>query len=488
MGKPTGFKEKGRQPPDRIPVAERIKNYGEFYKDWTEQEARDQGSRCMDCAVPFCHSGCPLGNLIPDWNHLVYKGNWKGALIELHSTNNFPEFTGRICPAPCETSCVLTINQDPVTIEYIEKTIADRGWKEGWITPSPPQVRTGKKVAVIGSGPAGMAAAQQLNRAGHLVTVFERDEEIGGLLRLGIPDFKLDKHLVEQRVDQMTQEGIEFRTGVHVGVDHPVQDLLDNYDALCLTGGSTVPRDLNVPGRELDGVHFAMDYLSQQNRINAGTTVGPEDRIIAEGKRVVILGGGDTGADCLGTAHRQGAEIVHQLELLQEPPGERDPDNNPWPQWPMTLRLSAAHDEGGVRDYNILTKGFSGENGRVTKLHAVRLDWGPPDESGRPTMNEIPGSEFDIDTELVLLAMGFLGPEPKGMLADLGVELDARGNVKTNEEKMTSVDGVFAAGDMSRGQSLVVWAIAEGREAARGVDLYLMGETQLPRSASTALM
>ena len=488
MGKPTGFKEKGRQPPDRIPVAERLKNYGEFYKDWNEQEARDQGSRCMDCAVPFCHSGCPLGNLIPDWNHLVYKGNWKGALIELHSTNNFPEFTGRICPAPCETSCVLNINQDPVTIEYIEKAIADRGWKEGWITPSPPQVRTGKKVAVVGSGPAGMAAAQQLNRAGHLVTVFERDEEIGGLLRLGIPDFKLDKHLVEQRVDQMTQEGIEFRTGVHVGVDHPVQDLLDNYDALCLTGGSTVPRDLNVPGRELDGVHFAMEYLSQQNRINAGTTVGSEDRIIAEGKRVVILGGGDTGADCLGTAHRQGAEIVHQLELLQEPPGERDPDNNPWPQWPMTLRLSAAHDEGGVRDYNILTKGFSGENGRVTKLHAVRLDWGPPDESGRPTMNEVPGSEFDIDTELVLLAMGFLGPEPKGMLADLGVELDARGNVKTNEEKMTSVDGVFAAGDMSRGQSLVVWAIAEGREAARGVDLYLMGETQLPRSASTALM
>ena len=485
MGKPTGFKEKRRQTQPRIPVAERIRSSREFYRDWTEQEARDQGSRCMSCSVPFCHTGCPLGNLIPDWNDLVYRGRWREALAALHSTNNFPEFTGRICPAPCEASCVLAINEEPVTIEQIEKAIVDRGWKEGWITPQPPQTRTGKSVAIVGSGPAGLAAAQQLNRAGHLVTVFERDDRIGGLLRLGIPDFKLEKHVVERRVDQLTAEGITFRTGVTVGSDVAAQTLVKEYAAVLLAGGSTVPRDLNVEGRDLKDVHYAMDYLKQQNRANAGEHIDPAEKITAEGKRVVILGGGDTGADCLGTAHRQGAEIVHQFELLPEPPKERRPDN-PWPQWPLVLTTSAAHEEGGVRDYDIMTKRLSGSNGRVERLHAVRLGWGPPDDTGRRSPLEIPGSEFEVETELVLLAMGFLHPEPGGMLSELGVELDARGNVKTDEDKMTTVPGVFAAGDMARGQSLVVWAMAEGREAARGIDQYITGRSFLPRTLTTS--
>ena len=484
MGKPTGFKETDRKPPQRLPVVERTGNYREFYNSWTEQEARDQGARCMNCAVPFCHMGCPLGNLIPDWNDLVYRGRWQDALEALHATNNFPEFTGRICPAPCEASCVLAINQDPVTIEYIEKAISDRGWKEGWIVPRPPAVRTGKKVAIVGSGPAGLAAAQQLNRAGHTVTVFERDERIGGLLRLGIPDFKLEKHVVERRIDQMTQEGVEFVTKVYVGKSMPSKELISNFDATCMTGGSTVPRDLDVPGRDLDGIHFAMDYLTQQNRLIAGDQVPLEERITASGKRVVILGGGDTGADCLGTAHRQGAEVVRQLEILAEPPMARAADN-PWPDWPKVLMTSAAHEEGGIRDYNILTKRFSGDDS-VQTLHGVRLEWAPPDDSGRPSMEEVPGSEFEIETELVLLAMGFMHPEPDGMLADLEVELDARGNVATDENKMTSVPGVFSAGDMARGQSLVVWALAEGREAARGIDQYLMGKTTLPTVLTTA--
>jgi glutamate synthase (NADPH/NADH) small chain len=380
---------------------------------------------------------------------------------------------------------VLAINEDPVTIEYIEKAIADRGWAEGWIVPEPPKRRTGKSVAVVGSGPAGMAAAQQLNRCGHRVTVFERDDYIGGLLRLGIPDFKLEKAVVERRVDQMAEEGVVFETGVHVGDTYPTADLVAAHDAVVLAGGATHPRDLPVPGRELGGVHFAMEYLTQQNKLLAGETVDPAERITAEGRRVVILGGGDTGADCLGTAHRQGAEVVHQFELLSEAPKERRFDN-PWPEWPTVLRTSAAHEEGGVRDYDILTKRLSGDNGRVSKLHAVRLSWGPPDGSGRQSMSEVPGSEFEIDTELVLLAMGFVHPEHGGMLADLTVELDGRGNVKTDEDKMTSVPGVFAAGDMARGQSLVVWALAEGREAARGVDRYLMGKTLLPRVLSAA--
>ena len=357
MGKPTGFMESGRQPPERRPIAERKGDYKELYLDWPEKASREQGARCMDCAVPFCHMGCPLGNVIPEFNHHVYQGEWQKALNVLLSTNNFPEFTGRICPAPCEASCVLSINSDPVTIEYIEKEISDRGYREGWITPQPPENRSGKKVAVVGSGPAGLAAAQQINRAGHWVTVFERADYIGGLLMLGIPDFKLDKQVVNRRIQLMADEGIEFRTGVNVGVDYPVSDLLQEYDAVCLTGGSTQARDLPVPGRELDGIHLAMDYLPQQNKLLAGEEIDPDVQITAEGKRVVILGGGDTGADCLGTAHRQGAEVVYQFELLPEPPEERR-DDNPWPQWPMILRTSPAHEEGGIRDYNILTKSF----------------------------------------------------------------------------------------------------------------------------------
>ena len=481
MGKPTGFKEFGREPPQRRPVQDRLKDYGEFYVEWPEQSIRDQGARCMNCAVPFCHTGCPLGNIIPDWNEMVYRGRWKEALDALHSTNNFPEFTGRICPAPCESSCILAINQDPVTIEYIEKAIADRGFQEGWIAPEPPKTRTGKRVAVVGSGPAGLAAAQQLNRAGHWVTLFERDDYIGGLLTLGIPDFKLDKAVVQRRVDLMAEEGVEFRTGANVGVNVSVDELRRDYDAICIAIGSTQARELDIPGRELDGVHLAMEYLPQQNKTLAGEHLDPAEMITAEGKRVVILGGGDTGADCLGTAHRQGAEVVYQYELLPEPPLSRS-SGNPWPQWPTILRSSAAHEEGGIRDYSIMTKEFSGSNGAVEKLHAVRLEWGPPDASGRPTMNEIPGSEFVIETELVLLALGFIHPEHDGMVTDLGVELDGRGNIKLDENRMAGVPGVFAAGDAARGQSLVVWAIAEGRETAHHMDKYLMGSTSLPRS------
>ena len=435
----------------------------------------------MDCAVPFCHTGCPLGNVIPEFNHYVYLGDWERALRTLLSTNNFPEFTGRICPAPCEASCVLSINSDPVTIEYVEKEIADRGFEQGWIKAEPPTFRTGKKVAVVGSGPSGLAAAQQLNRAGHWVTVLERADYIGGLLALGIPDFKLDKAVLKRRLDIIAEEGVSFETGTNVGVDFPAERLLDEFDAVCLCCGSTEPRDLPVPGRELDGVHFAMDYLTQQNKINSGEQVSSDERISAEGKRVVILGGGDTGADCLGTAHRQGAEIVYQYELLAEPPEQRESDN-PWPQWPLILRSSGAHEEGGLRDYGILTKSFSGSDGKLERLHAVRVEWDHPANGDRPSMTEVPNSEFEIETELVLLAMGFLHPEGDGMLTQLGVELDPRGNVKIGEDRMSSVPGVFAAGDAARGQSLVVWAIAEGRETARAVDLHLMGRTNLPHS------
>ena len=481
MGKPTGFMESGRQPPDRRPVSERVKDYRELYARWPEATARQQGGRCMDCAVPFCHTGCPLGNVIPEFNHFVYQGDWENALHSLLSTNNFPEFTGRICPAPCEASCVLGINSDPVTIEYVEKEIADRGYENGWIRPQPPAVRTGKKVAVVGSGPAGLAAAQQLNRAGHWVTVFERADYIGGLLALGIPDFKLDKEVLRRRLDIMEKEGIKFETGVDVGVDLSAEQLLSDFDAVCLACGSTIPRDLEVPGRELDGVHFAMEYLTQQNKLNAGEQLNGETRITAEGKRVVILGGGDTGADCLGTAHRQGAELVNQYELLAEPPLQRSA-SNPWPQWPMILRSSAAHEEGGVRDYGILTKSFSGSDGKLERLHAVRVEWNHPENGGRPSMTEVPGSDFEVETELVLLAMGFLHPQHEGLLDQLGVELDGRGNVGIGADRMSSVPGVFAAGDTARGQSLVVWAIAEGRETARAIDAYLMGESNLPHS------
>ena len=486
MGKPSGFMESGRRPPERRLVGERIRDYQELYTRWPEAVARQQGGRCMDCAVPFCHTGCPLGNVIPEFNHFVYMGDWESALRTLLSTNNFPEFTGRICPAPCEASCVLSINSDPVTIEYVEKEIADRGYENGWIQPQVPASRTRKRVAVVGSGPAGLAAAQQLNRAGHWVTVFERADYIGGLLALGIPDFKLDKDVLRRRLDNLEREGIQFETGVDVGVDLPADQLLRDFDAVCLACGSTIPRDLGVPGRELGGVHFAMDYLTQQNRLNAGEDVDSEPRITAEGKRVVILGGGDTGADCLGTAHRQGAELVNQFELLEEPPVHRTA-SNPWPQWPMILRASAAHEEGGVRDYGILTKSFSGTDGKVERLHAVRVEWSQPENGERPAMIEVPGSEFEVETELVLLAMGFLHPQHEGLVEQLGVDLDGRGNVSIGSHRMSSVPGVFAAGDTARGQSLVVWAIAEGRETARAIDLFLMGETELPQSLPSTL-
>ena len=480
MGKPTGFFESDRQPPERRSPVDRKKDYQEFYEPWEEEQVREQGSRCMDCSVPFCHMGCPLGNVIPEFNHQVYKGDWEGALNTLLSTNNFPEFTGRICPAPCEASCVLSINSDPVTIEYIEKEIVERGYENGWIKPQPPAKRTGKKVAVVGSGPSGLAAAQQLNRAGHLVTVMERSAYIGGLLSLGIPEFKLEKNVVQRRIDLMSAEGITFLTNTYVGVNFPVDQLLFEFDAVCLACGSTQARELDVPGRDLDGVHLAMEYLSQQNRVLSGEDIPLDERIEAEGKRVVILGGGDTGADCLGTAIRQGAEVVHQIELLGEPPEER-PANNPWPEWPQVTRSSPAHDEGGMRDYSILTKAFSGSDGKLEKLHAVKVEW-KPGEDGRPFMEEISGSEFEIETELTLLAMGFLHPEHDGMLDQIGLDLDGRGNVALDGNRMSSVPGVFAAGDATRGQSLVVWAISEGRETARSIDLYLMGETSLPHS------
>ncbi|PZC43695.1 MAG: glutamate synthase (NADPH/NADH) small chain [Chloroflexi bacterium] len=476
MGKTTGFKEFPRHLPPKRPVDVRIQDHLELYERWPRELVQTQASRCMDCGIPFCHTGCPLGNLIPEWNELTYQDRWDDALRRLLATNNFPEFTGRICPAPCEVSCTLAINQDPITIELIEKTISDVGFEQGRIQPEPPSKRTGKTVAVVGSGPAGLAAAQQLNRAGHRVTVFERDEVVGGLLRLGIPDFKLPAEIVQRRVDLMAEEGIDFRTGAHVGVTVQTSELRNGFDAIVLATGATVPRDLPVPGRELDGVHFAMEYLPQQNRVNAGAAV--PDQILATGKRVVILGGGDTGADCLGTAHRQGAASVTQFELLPEPPSMRTEDN-PWPQWSRVLRLSPAHAEGGERDYNISTTGLSGSQGRVEALHGVRVGWAPQD-GGRPNMEPVSGSDFQIDADLVLLAMGFVHPEQDTVVKDLGVDLDGRGNIGSDAGKMTSADGVFVAGDARRGQSLVVWAIAEGRATAHGLDKYLMGETNLP--------
>ena len=479
MGKPTGFIEFNRKPPQRRSIEDRLKDSKEFYHNWSEQEARDQGSRCMNCAVPFCHVGCPLGNLIPEWNHLVYTNQWESALERLHSTNNFPEFTGRICPAPCEPSCVLSINQDPVTIEYIEKAIVDRGFNEGWIKPVIPKNRTGKTVAVVGSGPAGLAASQQLNRAGHTVTLFERSDKIGGLLRYGIPDFKLEKDIIERRINIMSEEGVIFKTGIEIGKDIQLHELTNDFDAVCLTIGAGEPRELPVSGRDLDGVHYAMDYLTQQNRRVSGENIARRYSITAKDKKVIILGGGDTGADCLGTAHRQGADSVYQLELLSEPPTNRRTDN-PWPQWPQILRTSPAHEEGGLRDYSILTKSLSGSNGKVEKLNAIRVEWGDPDDSGRPVMKEMPGTEFSIDVDLVLLAMGFVHPEHKGLVENSSLELDARGNIKTDSERSTSVPGIFAAGDSTRGASLVVWAIAEGRQAAYGIDKYLIGHSNLP--------
>jgi glutamate synthase (NADPH/NADH) small chain len=427
--------------------------------------------------IPFCHKGCPLGNIIPDWNDLVYRGRWREAIDRLHSTNNFPEFTGRICPAPCEEACVLNINNDPVTIKNIEKHIIDHAWEAGLIAPAPAPRKTGKRVAVVGSGPAGMACAQQLGRAGHDVVLFERADRIGGLLRYGIPDFKMEKWLIDRRMEQMAAEGVTFRTSVNVGADVKGDDLRREFDAIVLSCGATKPRDLPVPGRDLNGIHFAMEFLPQQNKVNAGDRVAPQLR--ATGKRVVILGGGDTGSDCLGTSNRQGAVSVHQFELLPEPPKDRPP--LVWPNWPMILRTSSSHEEGVVRDFSINTKAFVGdERGRVRALRGIRLDW--QQDNGRPVMKEIPGSDFELPCELVLLALGFLGPETDTVIGQLGCELTDRGNVKAGPDYQTTVPGVFACGDARRGQSLVVWAIWEGRETARGVDAYLMGETFLPAS------
>jgi glutamate synthase (NADPH/NADH) small chain len=480
MGKITGFLEIPRELPPRRPVAERLKDWHELEGKLPEEKLQEQGARCMDCGIPFCHKGCPLGNIIPDWNDLVYRGRWRDAIDRLHSTNNFPEFTGRVCPAPCEEACVLKINDDAVTIKQIEKQIIEHAFKEGWIAPIPPSRRTGKRVAIVGSGPAGLAAAAQLNRAGHHVEIFERADRIGGLLMYGIPNFKLEKWVVERRITQMRDEGVVFHVNAHVGVDVPTRSLRERFDAVVLAGGATAARDLPIPGRELRGIHFAMDFLPQQNKKVAGDDV--PGQILATGKHVVILGGGDTGSDCLGTSNRQGATSVHQFELLPKPPEQRTGDVAPWPNWPMILRSSSSHEEGVIRDWSINTKRFSGDaDGNVRKLHGIHLEW-RPGEDGRPQMVEIPGSEFELDCDLVLLAMGFVGPERTGLLAELGVTLDARGNVAVGADYQSSVPGVFSCGDMRRGQSLVVWAIWEGREAARGVDTHLMGETSLPAS------
>jgi glutamate synthase (NADPH/NADH) small chain len=470
MGKTTGFLEYAREMPTRRPVAERINDYFEVYQPFPEEHVRTQGARCMDCGVPFCHTGCPLNNIIPDWNDFVYRDRWKDAVRTLHATNNFPEWTGRICPAPCEAACVLGINEPPVTIKVIEKTIIEHAFQEGWIKPEPAQRRTGKKIAVIGSGPAGLAAAQQLSRAGHGVTVFEKADRIGGLLRYGIPDFKMEKWTIDRRLEQMTAEGVKFVTNAHVGESFPVEELRKEFNIILVAAGAEHPRDLTVPGRELKGVHFAMDFLPQQNKRGAGDEV--PGQILATGKRVIIIGGGDTGADCLGTSHRQKALSVHQFEIMPMPPNERS-QLTPWPLWPLQLRVESAHEEGGQREWSMLTTKLTGDaEGNVKQLHGVRV--GPP-----PKFEAIRGSEFTLDADLILLAMGFTGPVKNGLVEKLGVELNLRGNIATDEHYHSTVPGVFAAGDARRGQSLVVWAIAEGRKAARAIDLHLMGKTTL---------
>ena len=485
MGKITGFLESERELPKRRPVEERLKDWNELEGKFDDDDLSKQASRCMDCGIPFCHKGCPLGNIIPDWNDFIYRGRFEDAIERLHSTNNFPEFTGRVCPAPCEESCVLNIRETPVTIKQVEKQIIDRAFREGWVKPQVPSVQTGKSVAVIGSGPAGLACAQQLARAGHEVSVFERADRIGGLLRYGIPDFKMEKHLIDRRMEQMRVEGVTFRTGVQVGVDILADDLRNDFDAVVIATGATHPRDLSVPGRDLEGVEFAMNFLPQQNRVVAGDEV--EGQLTAAGKNVIILGGGDTGSDCLGTSNRQGALSVNQFELMPRPPEERSAEEvAPWPNWPMVLRTSSSHEEGVDRDWCINTKGLIGDDeGHVRKLSGIRLEWQKATDGGRPKMVEIPGSEFELEADLVLLAMGFLGPE-KPLLEQFGAELDARGNTVVNEKYETNVPGLFSCGDARRGQSLVVWAIWEGREAARGVDEFLMGQTFLPASPMVA--
>ena len=482
MGKPTGFIEIQRHKHPTRPVEERVRDWREVYLPYPQGDLQLQGARCMDCGIPFCHQGCPLGNLIPDWNDLVYRDRWHAAIERLHMTNNFPEFTGRLCPAPCEGACVLGINDDPVTIKAVEVSIIDRAFEEGWVAPMPPANRTWKKVAVVGSGPAGMAAAQQLNSAGHMVTVFEKSDRIGGLLRYGIPEFKMEKAVLDRRLALMEAEGIVFRPGINIGADVPLARLQADYDAVLLSGGAGQPRDLPVPGRELAGIHFAMDYLTLQNRRNEGDEIPDAQFITARDKHVVIIGGGDTGADCLGTAHRQGARSVTQLELMPMPPEFRAADN-PWPQWPNIFRVSPAHEEGGERLYAVSTQKFSGDGkGAVKTLHAVKVELVKRD--GRMVFEPVAGTEFEIPAELVLLAMGFTGPERGPLLDDPGITLTGRGNVARDARWMTNLKGVFTAGDMQRGQSLIVWAIAEGRSAARAIDEYLMGESQLPAPLS----
>lgn len=473
MGKITGFLDFEREEVARRAASERVKDWKEFELPVLQDQLTRQGARCMDCGIPFCNTGCPLGNLIPDWNDHVYRGAHAAASESLHATNNFPEITGRVCPAPCEASCTLAINGNPVSIKQIEHSIADRAFEEGWVNPQPPRVRTGKKVAIVGSGPAGLAAAQQLCRVGHSVTVFEKSDRIGGLLVYGIPDFKLDKEIIARRVDQMRREGVEFQTSIDVGNDISCDQLRKDYDAICIAIGSKISRDLSVPGRELLGIHFAMDFLEQQNRRNAGDIIIESDAILATGKRVVVIGGGDTGSDCIGSSHRQGAVSVTNFEILPEPPPTRAP-STPWPLWPLMLRTSSSHEEGGMREFAVMTDRFSGDSGRVCKLHAARVEF----QNGRPV--RIPHTEFAIDADLVLLAMGFVQPEPRGLLEQLGALKDSRGNLKVNRSMMTTESGVFAAGDCQRGQSLVVWAIADGRRAARAIDIFLTGSSELP--------
>jgi glutamate synthase (NADPH/NADH) small chain len=488
MGKVTGFLEHIRETPQRRPVSTRIQDWFEIYQPSSEEAVRTQGARCMDCGVPFCHTGCPLTNLIPDWNDLVYRGRWREASRQLHATNNFPEFTGRLCPAPCEAACVLGINEPPVAIKHIEQAIVDRAFAEGWIQPERPAARTGKRVAVVGSGPAGLAAAQQLARAGHSVTVFEKSARPGGLLRYGIPNFKMEKHLIDRRLDQMRAEGVSFVLQTEVGrtpwsaagppagpptpgspATLPLADLRRDFDAILLSGGAEQPRDLLVPGRDLKGIHFAMEFLPQQNRRNEGATIPESEVILATGKRVVIIGGGDTGADCLGTCHRQRALSVTQFELLPKPPATRAA-STPWPLWPMQLRVESSHEEGGLRDWSINTLGFTGDaNGNVTQLHAARIT---------PEFAAIPGTEFTLDADLVLLAMGFTGPAKGGLHEQLNLAQDRRGNIATGADYQSSEPGIFAAGDIRRGQSLIVWAIAEGRKAAAAIDSYLQTTTE----------
>jgi glutamate synthase (NADPH) small chain len=471
VGKVTGFLEFERLDPSKRPVPERVRDYKEFELPVVQDTIAKEGARCMDCGIPFCNTGCPLGNLIPDWNDHVFKNQPELASLALHATNNFPEVTGRVCPAPCEAACVLGINDDPVSIKLIERTIADRAFSESLVKPVLPRMRTGKKVAVVGSGPAGMAAAQQLNRAGHTVTLYERDDRIGGLLTYGIPDFKLEKSIIDRRVRQMTEEGVLFEAGVDVGRTVTGDDLRAQYDAVVLSIGSRKPRDLTVPGRELAGVHFAMDFLTQQNRRVAGDAVPEQGAILATGKNVVVIGGGDTGSDCIGTSHRQGAKSVTSFEIMPRPPNERA-GSTPWPMWPLMLRTSSSHEEGGERDFSVSTERLTG-NGKVEALHCVRVAL----SNGR--FEPVAGSEFVLPADLVLLAMGFVHPEKEGLVEQLGVSLDGRGNVAVDKDFASSVRGVFAAGDCQRGQSLVVWAIADGRKAAASVDRYLMGRTEL---------